>query len=255
VGDTFAGIASNGPLLLAMSVAALAGLVSFLSPCILPLVPGYLSYVTGLAGSDLDDALNRPTAAARGRLALGVFGFIAGFTAVFTLMGIFAASVGRLLLGNERTIQVIAGVLIVGLGFAFLGLVPGLQREWRLHRLPAAGVASAPVLGAVFAVSWVPCLGPTLAAVLALTAVEGSAGRAATLTVAYCLGLGLPFLAFGLGFRKLIGLNRAVRRNSVWITRAGGAMLILVGLALATGAWNHLLAWLMATIGPGSVSI
>ena len=101
MGNSFAGIASNGPLLLAMSVAALAGLVSFLSPCILPLVPGYLSYVTGLAGSDLDDALNRPTAAARGRLALGVFGFIAGFTAVFTLMGIFAASVGRLLLGNE----------------------------------------------------------------------------------------------------------------------------------------------------------
>jgi cytochrome c-type biogenesis protein len=255
MGNSFAGIASNGPLLLAMSVAALAGLVSFLSPCILPLVPGYLSYVTGLAGADLDDALNRPTAAARGRLALGVFGFIAGFTAVFTLMGIFAASVGRLLLGNERTIQVIAGLLIIVLGLAFLGLVPGLEREWRLHRLPAAGVASAPVLGAVFAVSWVPCLGPTLGAVLALTAVEGSAGRAATLTVAYCLGLGLPFLAFGLGFRKLIGLNRAVRRNSVWITRAGGAMLILVGLALATGAWNYFITWFMATIGPGSVGI
>jgi cytochrome c-type biogenesis protein len=255
VGNTFAGIASNGPLLVAMSVAALAGLVSFLSPCILPLVPGYLSYVTGLAGADLDDALNRPTAAARGRLALGVFGFIAGFTAVFTLMGIFAASVGRLLLGNERTIQVVAGALIIVLGLAFLGLVPGLQREWRVHRLPAAGLASAPVLGAVFAISWVPCLGPTLGAVLALTAVEGSAGRAATLTVAYCVGLGLPFLAFGLGFRKLIGLNQSVRRNSVWITRAGGAMLILVGLALVTGAWNALIIWFMATIGPGSVSI
>jgi len=170
-------------------------------------------------------------------------------------MGIFAASVGRLLLGNERTIQLIAGLLIIVLGLAFLGLVPGLEREWRLHRLPAAGVASAPVLGAVFAVSWVPCLGPTLGAVLALTAVEGSAGRAATLTVAYCLGLGLPFLAFGLGFRKLIGLNRAVRRNSVWITRAGGAMLILVGLALATGVWNYLITWFMATIGPGAVGI
>jgi cytochrome c-type biogenesis protein len=111
------------------------------------------------------------------------------------------------------------------------------------------------VLGAVFAVSWVPCLGPTLAAVLALTAVEGSAGRAATLTVAYCLGLGLPFLAFGLGFRKLLGLHKAVRRNSVWVTRIGGGMLIVVGLALATGVWDRLLSWLMATIGPGSVGI
>ena len=162
---------------------------------------------------------------------------------------------GRLLLGNERVIQVVAGLLIVALGLAFIGLIPGLQREFRLHRLPAAGIASAPVLGAVFAISWVPCLGPTLAAVLALTAVEGSAGRAATLTVAYCLGLGLPFLVFGLGFRKLIWLNRAVRRNSVWVTRAGGAMLILVGLALVSGVWNHLLIWLMATVGPGSVGI
>jgi cytochrome c-type biogenesis protein len=255
MGDTFAGIASNGPLLLAVGVAALAGLVSFLSPCILPLVPGYLSYVTGLAGADLNDALNRPSAGTRGRLALGVFGFIAGFTAVFTLMGIFTATVGRTLLGNQRTIELVAGLLIIGLGIAFLGWVPGLQREWRLHRLPAAGVASAPVLGAVFAVSWVPCLGPTLAAVLALTAVEGSAARAATLTVAYCLGLGLPFLAFGLGFRKLLGLHKAVRRNSVLVTRLGGGMLILVGLALATGLWDRLLIWLMATIGPGSVSI
>ena len=255
MGNSFAGVASNGPLLAAMSVAALAGLVSFLSPCILPLVPGYLSYVTGLAGADLDDALNRPTAAARGRLALGVFGFIAGFTAVFTLMGIFAASVGRLLLGNERTIQLIAGLLIIVLGLAFLGLVPGLEREWRLHRLPAAGVASAPVLGAVFAVSWVPCLGPTLGAVLALTAVEGSAGRAATLTVAYCLGLGLPFLAFGLGFRRVIGVVAAVRRNGQWVTRLGGALLIVVGLALVTGGWAEFVTWLRATIGPVSVSV
>src|SRR5258706_9843839 len=105
MGNSFAGVVINGPLLVAVAVAAIAGLVSFLSPCILPLVPGYLSYVTGLAGADLNDALHRPTAAARGRLALGVFGFIAGFTAVFTLMGLFAASVGRLLLGHEQAIQ------------------------------------------------------------------------------------------------------------------------------------------------------
>jgi len=255
MGERFQDIAYSGPLLLAIGVAAVAGLVSFLSPCVLPLVPGYLSYVTGLAGADLDDALNRPTAAARGRLALGVFGFIAGFTAVFTLMGAFVSSVGRTLLTNERTIQLVAGLLIIVLGLAFAGLVPGLQREWRIHRLPAAGLASAPVLGAVFAISWVPCIGPTLGAVLTLTATEGSAGRGATLTIAYCLGLGLPFLVFGLGFRRLIGLRAAIRRHNVWVTRFGGAMLVLVGLALATGVWSHFLTWLRVTVGPGSVAI
>jgi cytochrome c-type biogenesis protein len=249
VGDV-AGVVTGGPLLIAVLVAAAAGLVSFLSPCILPLVPGYLSYVTGLVGADLDDALHRPTAAARGRVILGIAGFIAGFTLVFTLLGIFAASVGRVLYTYERVLEIVVGALIIALGLAFMGLVPGLQREFRIHRLPAAGLASAPILGAVFAISWVPCLGPTLSAVLGLALVEGSAGRAATLTVAYCLGLGLPFLAFGLGFRKLIGLVRAVRRNSQWVTRVGGAMLILVGLLLVTGAWGGIINWLKAFIGP-----
>ncbi len=254
MGETFRSIAYSGPLVLAIAVAAIAGLVSFLSPCILPLVPGYLSYVTGLAGADLDDALHRPSAAARGRLALGVFGFIAGFTVVFTLMGVFVSSVGRALLTNERVIQIVAGVLIIGLGLAFAGLIPGLQREWRIHRLPAAGLASAPVLGAVFAISWVPCIGPTLGAVLTLTA-TGSVARGATLTVAYCLGLGLPFLVFALGFRRLIGLRAAIRRHNLWVTRAGGAMLVLVGLALVSGVWGAFLTWLKVTVGPGTVAI
>lgn len=255
MGSTFAGIASSGPLLMAIGVAALAGLVSFLSPCILPLVPGYLSYMTGLAGADLDDALNRPDARARGRIIAGALGFIAGFALVFALMATFAATVGRSLLLNARIVEIVAGVLIIVLGLAFLGLVPGLQREWRLHKLPAAGLASAPVLGAVFAVSWVPCLGPTLGAVLALAAAGGSTSRALTLALAYCLGLGLPFLIFGLAYRKLLGLHRAIRRNSMWITRIGGAMLVLVGLALATGLWGAFLIWLKVTVGPGSVIV
>lgn len=255
MGSTFAGIATSGPLVIAIGVAALAGLVSFLSPCVLPLVPGYLSYMTGLAGADLDDALNRPTARARGRIALGAALFIAGFTAVFTLINIVAAQVGRVLLGNARAVELGAGLLIIGLGLAYLGLIPGLQREFRLHRLPAAGLASAPVLGAVFAISWIPCSTPTLGAVLTLSGVSGSTPRAVTLAVAYCLGLGLPFLVFGLGFRKLIGVHRAVRRNSPWVTRIGGAMLILVGLALATGLWDSFLIWLKVTVGPGSVDI
>ncbi|HEX6872109.1 MAG TPA: cytochrome c biogenesis protein CcdA [Micromonosporaceae bacterium] len=256
MGETFAGIASGGPILLAVGVAALAGLVSFLSPCILPLVPGYLSYMTGLAGADLDEALNRPTRAARGRIILGAAGFIAGFTVVFTVLtGLLVASFGRTLLRYSRPVEVVAGLVIIVLGLAFLGLIPGLQRELRLHKLPAAGLASAPVLGAVFALSWTPCLSPTLTAVLALGLVEGSTPRAVTLTVAYCLGLGLPFLIFGLGFRKLLGLHRAIRRNSVWVTRIGGGLLIVVGLALATGVWGEFLNWLRATVGPGAIGI
>jgi cytochrome c-type biogenesis protein len=251
----FAGIASDGPLVAAVAVAALAGLVSFLSPCILPLVPGYLSYVTGLAGADLSDALNRPTAAARGRILVGVAGFIAGFTAIFTLTGVVVANIGRQLLAYERTVQFVVGLLIIGLGLAFMGLVPGVGRELRIHKLPAAGLAGAPVLGAVFALSWTPCVGPTLGAVLNLALVGGSTARAVTLTVAYCLGLGLPFVIFGLGFRRLIGLQKAVRRNSVWVTRIGGAMLIGIGLALTTGVWGELMNWLRATVGPGTVGI
>lgn len=256
MGDTFASIATSGPLLVAVGVAALAGLVSFLSPCVLPLVPGYLSYMTGLAGADLTTALNRPTAAARGRVVLGTVGFIAGFTVIFTtITGVLVASLGRTLMLNSRAVELVVGLVIVVLGLTFVGLVPGLQREWRIHKLPAAGLASAPVLGAVFALSWTPCLSPTLGAVLGLAMVDGSAGRAVTLSVAYCLGLGLPFLAFGLGFRKLIGLHQAVRRNGLWITRVGGAMLIAVGLALATGAWGEFINWLRATVGPVEIGI
>lgn len=255
MGESFAGIASTGPLIIAVGVAALAGLVSFLSPCVLPLVPGYLSYMTGLAGADLDDALQRPDAAARGRILLGTGGFIAGFTAVFTLTGVLVASLGQALIQNSRLVEAIVGGLIVVLGLAFLGVVPGLQREFRIHRLPAAGLVGAPVFGAVFALGWVPCVGPTLASVILLATVDGSTSRAVTLTVAYCLGLGLPFVVFGLGFRKLIGLHRAIRRNSRWVTRFGGAMLVLVGLALATGAWGSFINWLRATVGPGVVGI
>ena len=235
--------------MLAVGVAAIAGLVSFLSPCVLPLVPGYLSYMTGLAGADLDDALNRPTAGARGRIVLGAGGFIAGFTVVFTISTLALVNL-RVVLLNEDVIHLVAGALIVVLGLAFLGVIPGLQREWRIHKLPAAGLLGAPVLGAVFALSWLPCIGPTLGAVMLLATVDGSTSRAVVLAVAYCLGLGLPFLIFGLGFRKLIGLHKAVRRNSQWVTRIGAAMLILVGLALMTGVWGELMNWLRAAVGP-----
>jgi cytochrome c-type biogenesis protein len=249
MGKTFAGIAESGPLLLAVAVAAIAGLVSVLSPCVLPLVPGYLSYVTGLAGADLRDG------GRRGRVLSGTVLFVAGFAGVFVLVSVLFANAGRALIRHERIAEVAVGVLIVVLGAAFLGVVPGLQREWRIHRLPAAGLVGAPVFGAVFALSWTPCLGPTLGAVLGLAAVGGSTWRAVTLAVAYCLGLGLPFVAFGLGFRRLLGVFGAIRRHSVWVTRIGGVLLIVVGLALVTGGWGEFVNWLRATLGAGEVSV
>jgi len=188
-------------------------------------------------------------------VALGAGLFVLGFTAVFVLISLAASGLGRALLTHAAVVERVVGALIILLGLAFLGWIPGLQREFRLHRLPAAGLASAPVLGAVFALSWTPCLSPTLTAVLGLAAVEGTAGRGALLATAYSLGLGIPFLLFGLGFRRLLGLFAVIRRHSRWVTRIGGGLLILVGLALLTGAWTDFINWLRAVVGPVEVSI
>lgn len=269
--SSFADTATSGPLLLAVGASAIAGLVSFLSPCVLPLVPGYLSYVTGLAGADMDAALGtdprgNPVAAGsapgaldtsrvRGRIAAGSLLFIAGFTVVFTLTSVIAASIGSRLLAYQRGLEIGVGIVVIVLGAAFVGLIPGMQREFRIRKLPAAGLAGAPVLGAVFALSWVPCLSPTLGAVVGLSFVGGRTGRAVILAIAYCLGLGLPFLAFGLGFRRLLGVFAVIRRNSRWVTRIGGVLLLVIGLALVTGAWGDFVNWLRATVGSGSVGI
>lgn len=276
----FADTASSGPLILAIFAAAIAGLVSFLSPCILPLVPGYLSYVTGLAGADLDAAIGRgkqpsvrdtpapdggggvavlekPKIAprVRGRILAGTLLFIAGFTLVFTLTNILAASFGRVLLTHYRPFEIVLGLVVIVLGASFAGIIPGLQREFRIQKLPAAGLTGAPVLGVVFGLSWAPCTGPTLAAVLTMSAYGGQTGRATVLGIAYCLGLGIPFLLFGLGFRRLIGVFAAIRRHSLWITRIGGALLMIIGLALVTGAWHEFINWLRAVVGVGTTGI
>jgi cytochrome c-type biogenesis protein len=277
MGGSFAHVASAGPLLLAIGAAAVAGLVSFLSPCVLPLMPGYLSYVTGLAGADLDAALGvastsgpgpaaRSAAASdtgggvavtappvtartagRGRVLAGTVLFVVGFAVVFTLLATLVANVGITLQAHKRVLDVVLGILVIVLGCAFLGLVPGMQREVRIHRLPAAGLLGAPVFGALFGLSWLPCTGPTLGAVLSLATTSGQTDRAVVLAVAYSLGLGVPFVLFGLFFRRLLGVFKAVRRNSRWVTRIGGALLITVGLALVTGGWNDFLIWLLTT--------
>jgi cytochrome c-type biogenesis protein len=272
--DTFAEIASGGPLLLAIAVAALAGLVSILSPCVLPLLPGYLSYVTGLAGSDLDASTTEKTSekttemtaagdgtvqtmikpktqAVRGRVLAGTSLFVLGFSVVFTLLASLVANLG-FLITHQEALNIGLGVVIIVLGLGYLGWIPGLQREARITRLPAAGLLGAPVFGAIFAFSWIPCTGPTLAAVLALATTSGETSRAVILALAYSLGLGIPFVIFGLFFRKLLGVFRAVRRNSRWVTRIGGVLLILVGLTLVTGGWNHFMVWLRVTFDFGA---
>ncbi|MEE6261141.1 cytochrome c biogenesis CcdA family protein [Plantactinospora sonchi] len=273
MGETFAELAESGPLLLAVGAATLAGLVSFLSPCVLPLVPGYLSYVTGLAGSDLErrGAADRPGAGpepgggvavatrsrvrVQGRVLAGTLLFIAGFTVVFTLTAVLVTTLGQALFAHQRPLEIVIGAVIVVLGLSYLGLIPGMQREFRIRRLPNAGLLGAPVFGAVFALSWAPCVSPTLGAVLGMGTASGQADRAVVLAVAYCLGLGLPFIVFGLGFHRLLGLFRAVRRNSRWVTRVGGVLLIIIGLALITGGWGEINIWLKTTVGVGEVSI
>jgi cytochrome c-type biogenesis protein len=265
--------AASGGLLLAIPVAALAGLVSFLSPCVLPLVPAYLSYVTGLSAADLAAdqvaprrsdgpgtavALDLPRRQHRfqgGRVLLGSSLFVLGFSSVFILFGAFFGAVGAHLDQHFLLVDRIAGVVSIAMGVAFLGLIPASQREWRFHRLPSIGIAGAPLVGLAFGVGWTPCTGPTLAVVLGLASSPdtGTAGRGALLTTAYCIGLGLPFILAGLAFRRALGAFAFVKRHYIWVMRGGGLMLITVGVLLVTGEWNTLSIQLHS-IAPGYTS-
>jgi cytochrome c-type biogenesis protein len=242
---------TSGSLLLAVPVAALAGLVSFLSPCVLPLVPGYLSYVTGLAGADLAGAAGGPGAAGEGAVRTGVRGrhravagaalFVLGFSAVFVSLGAFFGYVGSNLIEHQTTVNRVLGAITIVLGLSFLGLLPGMSREYRaLHLAPRAGLAAAPVLGVLFGVGWAPCIGPTLGAVQAMAFDSASAGRGAFLTFVYSLGLGLPFIAFAFGMRRLLGALGWVRAHHRAVQRAGGVMLCVLGVLLLTGVWSEL---------------
>jgi cytochrome c-type biogenesis protein len=231
------GTVLHGALLAALPVALLAGLVSFFSPCVLPLVPGYLSYVTGFSAADLADAEGRR----RGRMALGALLFVLGFSAVFVSMGAFFGFFGQTVKQHQTLITEISGGLIILMGLAFMGLLPGFtQRELRSHRKPTMGLIGAPLLGVVFGLGWTPCVGPTLGAVQFLSWNQSSAGRGALLTVAYCLGLGLPFILAALAFRRTLSAFGWIKRNNQWVMRIGGGMLVVVGVLLVTGLWTDL---------------
>ncbi len=251
IGAAFASTAVSGSLLLAVPVAVLAGTVSFASPCVLPLVPGYLGYLGGMSGTAVGGGgsqAGRGTAPARGRLLAGVALFVAGFTAVFLAYGVLAGSLGAALVRWQDPLTRVLGVLVIVMGLAFVGLVPFLQQDVRL-RVPArAGLWGAPVLGLTFGIGWAPCIGPTLAAILALSLDGGSALRGGVLSAAFCLGLGVPFLLVALGLgrsRRALAYGRRHRRA---IMRLGGGLLVALGLALVTGTWQSWAGWLQGLL-------
>jgi len=237
-------LVTGGSLLIAIPIAFLAGIIAFVSPCVLPLAPGYVSYVTGLTGAELAENSRR------GRVLLGSLGFVLGFSIVFVSYGALFGGLGAALLQYEAVITRVLGVLVIVMGLAFMGLIPGFQREYRIHRLPTWGVAGAPVLGILFGLGWTPCIGPTLTAVQSMAFSEASAARGALLSLVYCLGLGLPFVLFALLFSRAARATAFIRRNYAWIMRIGGGMLVLVGVLMVSGLWLQFTIWLR-TLVPG----
>nr|WP_202445907.1 MULTISPECIES: cytochrome c biogenesis protein CcdA [unclassified Streptomyces] len=221
--------------MVALPIALLAGLVSFFSPCVLPLVPGYLSYVTGVSGSDLAEAR-------RGRMVAGAALFVLGFTAVFVSSGALFGYFGQNVMEYSGVLTKVLGVLMILMGIFFMGLMPWMtQREFRIHKKPVTGLVGAPVLGALFGIGWTPCLGPTLSSVQVLALQQGTAGRGAVLSVAYCVGLGVPFVVAAVAFRKALGAFGWVKRHYAWVMRIGGGMMIVTGILLLTGVWDTLI--------------
>lgn len=254
----FTELAISGPLLVAAGVAVLAGAVSFASPCVVPLVPGYLAYLTGLVGAD-GDATDGDPASGRGRMLGAVALFVLGFSVVFTASVVTVLGVADRLVVNEIILQRVGGVVTIAMGLVFIGLVPALQRDLRIHPRPGLGprtglgprhVLGAPLLGAVFGLGWTPCLGPTLAGVIALAVGTPGAvlARGVLLAAAYCLGLGVPFLLLALGARRAVRAVSWLRQHVRGVQLAGGVLLIVVGVALVTGLWAELIAVLRGPV-------
>ncbi|HEY1621493.1 MAG TPA: cytochrome c biogenesis protein CcdA [Streptosporangiaceae bacterium] len=272
-------LVAAGPLVLAIPVAAAAGAVTFLSPCCLPLVPGYLSYLTGMSGAGAAervpaDPAAMPAGAAvaagdgtagggtgtaviaagpalapsiRGRAVLGTLLFVLGFSAVFAVEGIVLGSLGQAMYQHAQILTRVLGVLVILLGLMFAGLLDRFTFAGRIFRpqfRPQAGLAGAPVLGVMFGLSWTPCIGPTLGAVLTLALNSGTAARGALLAFVYALGLGIPFLIVAFAVQRGVSMFGFARRHARLITQIGGLLLIVVGLAEVTGTWQAAISWL-----------
>ncbi len=243
----------SGPLLLAALVALAAGAISFASPCCIPLVPGYLAYLAGLVGADAAPTGSGITTHHGSRVRVGVAAllFVLGFTVVFTTAVLGVLRLSDTLLANELLLQRIGGVVTIVMGLAFLGLIPALQHDVRLHHRPRGGFWGAPLLGGVFGLGWTPCLGPTLTGVIALasgTQVGPTAARGLLLVLAYCLGLGLPFILLAIGSTWAVTTAGWLRRHTRVIQLTGGALLLVVGALLVTGLWGELVALLRRPI-------
>lgn len=234
----FAQTAAAGPLLVALGLCVLAGLVSFASPCVVPLVPGYLSYLAAVVG--VDEPSSR-----RWRVAGSALLFVAGFTAVFVLGTVAVLGMTGALITNQLVLQRIGGAITIVMGLVFIGFFPALQRQARFQPRRWAGLAGAPLLGAVFALGWTPCLGPTLTGVIAVASATDGAdvARGVALVLAYCLGLGIPFILLALGSGWAVNGFGWLRRHTRAIQVFGGLLLIAVGLALLTGLWNDFISW------------
>lgn len=248
LGETFGDAAASGPLLLGLLAAAMAGLVSFASPCVVPLVPGYMSYLAGLVGGEtrIDEKHGAVVTKTRQGRVVGAAGlFILGFTVVFVLATVSVFGMISVLTLNADTLMRVGGVVTILMGLVYMGMVPALQRDTRMAPKRWTNWVGAPMLGGVFALGWTPCLGPTLAAIISVSAgTEGmTAMRGVILVAFYCLGLGLPFLLVALGSAKAMNTIDFLRRHSRTIQIIGGLLMVAVGVLLVTGGWNYFIGW------------
>ncbi len=247
----FAHTALTGALLVAVPVALLAGIVSFFSPCVLPLVPAYVSWVTGLSGADLETVRGRGARSRRsGRVLLGAVLFVLGFTVVFVAFGAVAGTLGVFIRGHLDVLYRVSGVLLIALGLVFAGVLPWLQRDVRaVHRVRGAGLVAAPLIGALFGLGWTPCIGPTMSAVLTLALDAGRASRGGLLMAVYGIGLGVPFVLAAVGYRRALQASAWVRAHPRVVSSVGGGLLVLLGLAMVTGVWESLVTATQSWVG------
>lgn len=241
---------NSGSLVLALPLAFLAGLVSFLSPCVLPLVPGYVAFMTGVAGTNAQGRTKK-----KSRALVGTLSFVLGIALVFVSYGALFGGLGQVFIEYQRPIQIAMGAIVVVLGLGFLGFIPSLQREFRVHKKPTGTIAGALILGVLFAVGWTPCIGPALAAVQTMALSEANASRGALLSFTYVLGIGIPFVIVGVFLENSIRAVGLLRKHAKAVTAVGGAMLIAIGIMQITGLWNDLMVMLQVWVANWQVPI